>query len=255
MNVSYDFSGRVVLVTGAAEGIGAETAMTFAHAGAKVVAADIDAVKVEAIAAAINADGGSALALITDVSDSSSVADMVAESVKQFGRIDYAFNNAGVLGAYATITECRDEDWDRVISVNLSGVFYCLKHQLRQMREQGSGAIVNMSSTAGLVGYDAKLPAYSPSKHGVLGLTRTAALENAGWGIRVNAVCPGDIDTPMQEKYADLIGDGADTSALVPAEELGKARDVASAVMWLCSDGADFVNGHALAVDNGYTAQ
>jgi NAD(P)-dependent dehydrogenase (short-subunit alcohol dehydrogenase family) len=244
--------GKVALVTGAGGGIGRASAEIFVREGARgVVVVDVKKDGGEETVAGIRSAGGDAHYLDADVSDEDSVARMVRFAVDTYGALDCAHNNAGVSGVRAPLVECELAEWDRVVRVNLTSVFLCLKHELRQMVGQGGGAIVNTSSAAGLVGIPG-LPHYVASKHGVLGLTKTAALEFARQGIRVNAVCPGGIDTPMMRAF---IGDDPETEramkAAQPTGELARAEQVAEAVVWLCSDAASFVNGETMVVDGG----
>jgi NAD(P)-dependent dehydrogenase (short-subunit alcohol dehydrogenase family) len=255
MNPTYDFTGQVALVTGASSGMGLTTAHAFAEAGAAVVLTDVNQDALQEATDALTAAGRQALAVVCDVSDEAAVAAAVRAGVDTFGRLDMAFNNAGI---QAPPTDAADEPadlFDRVNAVNLRGVWACMKHELAQMRTQGSGAIVNCSSLGGLVGLPGRA-AYHASKHGVIGLTRSAALEYAPRGVRINAVCPGTIATPM---VTDMIEKGeldpADAIANQPINRLGDASEIAAAVLWLCSPGASFVVGVALPVDGGYTAR
>ena len=251
MTPTYDFTGQVALVTGAASGLGLATARAFAEAGAAVVLSDIDAAALNTAAEALRAQGRRALGVVCDVADEAQAQDLVARTVDAFGRLDMAYNNAGVLGPMCDMTEETGEGFDQVNAVNLRGVWTCMKHELIQMRQQGSGAIVNCSSLGGLVGLPGRA-AYHATKHGVIGLTKSAALDNAGRGIRVNAICPGCIDTPM--------GDAIDPEAMKaflgeqPIGRMGRPEEIASAVLWLCSPGASFVLGVALPVDGGFVA-
>jgi NAD(P)-dependent dehydrogenase (short-subunit alcohol dehydrogenase family) len=244
----------VALVTGAAAGIGRAAAERFARGGARVVLSDV-AEEGEAVAAALRDEGRQALFVRCDVSRPEEVEALMRRCVEAYGRLDWAFNNAGIEGAQATTAECTVENWERVIGVNLTGVWLCMKHEIAQMLRQGGGAIVNCASVAGLVGFRG-LPAYTASKHALIGLTRTAALEYAPEGIRVNAVCPGVIRTAMIERVTG--GDPAREAQLVAAEPMGRMgtpEEVAEAVAWLCSDAAAFVTGTAMPVDGGYVAQ
>lgn len=248
-------AGGVALVTGAASGIGRATAEAFAREGARVVVSDVAAGAGEAVAAAIRERGGQAVFAACDVSRPEQVEALVARTVEAFGRIDLAFNNAGVEGETAPTAECTEANWDRVIGINLKGVWLCMREEIPRMLAQGGGAIVNCSSVAGLVGFTG-IAAYAASKHGLIGLTRTAALEYAARGIRVNAVCPGVIRTPMVERFTG--GDPEAEARLVASEPIGRMgtpEEVAAAVLWLCSDAASFVTGHALAVDGGFAAR
>jgi NAD(P)-dependent dehydrogenase (short-subunit alcohol dehydrogenase family) len=255
MNPTYDFSGQVALVTGAAAGMGLDTARAFATSGAAVVLADVDE---EALATAtdeLTAAGHRALGVTCDVADEDQVAGLVRRTVAEFGRLDMTYNNAGIMFPLADAADEPAEAFDRVTAINLRGVWACMKHELHQLREQGTGAIVNCSSLGGLVGNPGRA-AYHATKHGVLGLTKSAALEYAPRGIRINAVCPGTIETPM---VADMISKGeltvADAVAGQPIGRLGRGDEIAAAVLWLCSPGASLVVGVALPVDGGYTAR
>ena len=255
MNPTYDFHGQVALVTGAAAGMGLATAQAFAHSGAAVLLADRDEAAVKEASASLTATGHQAVAATCDVSDEEQVAAMVKRAVDEFGRLDMAFNNAGIINPATDSADESTEDFDRVNAVNLRGLWACMKHELRQMRTQSEGAIVNNSSLAGLVG-GAGRAAYTASKHGVLGLTKSVALDYAARGVRVNAICPGTIETPMVEDMiakGDLDKDVA--TALEPMGRIGQPSEIAAAVLWLCSPGASFVTGVALPVDGGYTAQ
>lgn len=251
MNPNYDFSGQVALVTGAASGMGRVTAKAFAEAGAAVVLIDRDALKLQKVAAEIVEAGGKAVSLAGDVADESLAKAAVERAISEFGRLDMAYNNAGVLGPMCPMVEETGEGYDTVNAVNLRGVWTFMKHELIQMRKQGSGAIVNCSSLGGLVGLPGRA-AYHATKHGVIGLTKSAALDVAAEGIRVNAICPGCIDTPM--------GDGIDPEAMKgflkeqPIGRVGRPEEIASVVLWLCSAASSFVLGVALPVDGGFTA-
>ena len=252
-NHVLDFNGKVALVTGAASGMGLATAHAFAEAGAAVVLADVKEDAVKAAAHTLVAAGHKTLAVCCDVSDDAQVSAMVERTVAAFGRLDAAFNNAGVMARIAPVTESTRDDWDGVIGINLRGVWACMKHELRQMERQGSGAIVNNASVGALTG-NPGIASYIASKHGVVGLTRTAALEVVKRGIRVNAVNPGLIDTQLardvvagdEQAYAEL-------EKHVPIGRAGHPEEIASAVLWLCSPGASYVVGQALTVDGGMT--
>ncbi len=247
--------GKVALVTGAGSGIGRSTALLFASDGAKVVAADVVVDGGEETVNMIKGAGGQAIFVKTDVTQADEVEAMVRKTVEDYGRLDYAFNNAGIEGEPVSLTRCSEESWDRVLSVNLKGVWLCMKHEIRQMLKQGGGAIVNTSSVAGLVGFGGN-PAYVAAKHGVVGLTKSAALQYAQRGIRVNAVCPGVIATPMNKRLLDEHPElETMLTGMEPVGRMGTPEEVARAVVWLCSDEASFVTGQPLAVDGGLVAQ
>lgn len=252
MNISFE--NKVALVTGAASGLGLATAKSFAESGASVALADWNEEAVRSAAKELSAQGHKALAIRCDVSDDADVEAMVEQTVAAFGHLDAAYNNAGVQNILAETADATREDFDRVTSINLRGVWCCMKFELRQMRKQGSGAIVNCSSIGGLVG-GAGRGTYHAAKYGVLGLTTSAALEYAAKGIRINAVCPGLIQTPMSEQMAaNGQADALDAMLKdVPIARLGRPEEIADAVLWLCSSASGFVVGHALTVDGGYT--
>jgi NAD(P)-dependent dehydrogenase (short-subunit alcohol dehydrogenase family) len=253
--VNESFEGKVALVTGAGSGIGLATAKAFAEASASVVLADRHEEAVHAAARELTADGRKVIAVRCDVADDAEVASMIEQTISTFGRLDAAFNNAGVMQHRIETAEISGDEWDRVMAVNLRGVWSCMKHELRQMLRQGGGAIVNCSSIGGVIGVPG-LAAYHAAKHGVIGLTKTAALEYAARGIRINAVCPGTVDTPMAQSLTG--GDPKILAEFLKDEPIGRLaapEEIAAAVMWLCSPGASYVAGHALLVDGGYTAR
>jgi len=251
MNISFE--GKVALVTGAGSGLGLATAKAFAESGASVVLADVNEKAVRSAADELSSLGHKALAVRCDVADDAEVEAMVGKTVAVFGRLDAAYNNAGVQNVVAEAADATRDDFDRVMSINLRGVWSCMKFELRQMLKQGSGAIVNCSSIGGLVG-GPKRGTYQASKHGVLGLTKSAALDYAARDIRINAVCPGIIHTSMLDKMMATQADALHAMLKdVPIGRLGRPEEIASAVLWLCSSAASFMVGHALAVDGGYT--
>jgi NAD(P)-dependent dehydrogenase (short-subunit alcohol dehydrogenase family) len=250
-----DMAGRVALVTGAASGIGRASAHLFAVRGASVMIADLDPAAAAGTASDIADNTDSRVeSCEVDVADPDQVAAMLAATVDAFGRLDAAVNNAGTPGTYKPFAEQRLDDWQRTVDINLTGTFVCLQAELGVMTAAGAGAIVNVASAAGLMGF-ANLPAYVASKHGVVGLTKSVALEFARSGIRVNAVCPGNVHTPMLEGFT-----GGDQKALqgmgrvTPIGRLAQPSEIAEAIVWLCSDAASFVTGHAMAVDGGVLA-
>src|SRR5437899_7123210 len=252
--MKISFENRVALVTGGGSGLGLATAKAFAESGASVVLADWHEKSVRSAAEELAAEGHKTLAIVCDVSNDAQVKNMVEQTVTSFGRLDAAYNNAGIQNFLADTADSPRDDYDRVMAINLRGVWSCMKFELRQMRKQGSGAIVNCSSLGGLVG-GAQRGTYHAAKHGVLGLTKSAALEYAAKGIRVNAVCPGLIDTPMSAK---MIAEGQKEALeemlkLVPIGRHGRPEEIADAVLWLCSDRSSLVVGQSIAVDGGFT--
>jgi NAD(P)-dependent dehydrogenase (short-subunit alcohol dehydrogenase family) len=252
--------GKIALVTGAASGIGRATALTFAREGAKLIIADMNVDGGQQTVHMITEQGGEAIFVRTDVSQAVEVQALISQAVATYGRLDCAYNNAGISGTgvagdqRALTADYPAERWQQVLAINLTGVWFCMKYELAQMVHQGSGTIVNTASAAGLVG----LPyasAYVASKHGVVGLTKTAALEYAQQGIRVNCVCPGVIETPMTARGLSNPARRAGIIATEPIGRVGIPEEVAEAVVWLCSDAASFVTGHAMTVDGGYVAQ
>ncbi len=249
--------GKSALVTGGASGIGRATALAFAREGAWVAVADLTPEGAQRTVAAIEAQGGQAVAVACDVTDDAAVEAMVAAAVNAFGGLDCAFNNAGIAPFQVNaggqkIADVAPEAWGRILDVNLTGVWRCLRHEVAQMRRQGTGgAIVNTASVGGLVGLRTS-SAYATAKHGVVGLTRVAAVDHAEENIRVNAVCPGYIETPMTEDTMRRRGESI--MARVPMARMGRPEEIAEAVVWMCSERAGFVTGVAWAVDGGYTA-
>ena len=252
--MSIDFQGKVVLVTGGTSGIGRDAAVLFAKAGAKVVVAGRRETEGAESVALVRAAGGEALFVKTDVGKASEVQALVEKTVGRFGRVDVAFNNAGIEGHWVPITQQTEDEFDSVININLKGVWLCLKYEIEQILKQGGGGvIVNMSSVAGLIG-SAGAAAYVASKHGVIGLTKTAALENALNGIRINAVCPAVIETAMAER---AFADPAINKAVLahhPMGRFGKPMEIAEAVLWMCSEGSSFMTGQTLVLDGGFLA-
>jgi NAD(P)-dependent dehydrogenase (short-subunit alcohol dehydrogenase family) len=254
MTVRYDYTGQVAMVTGASAGMGQAAARAFAEAGASTVLVDLNEAAVRAVADELAGAGHDVLALVGDVSDEAQVASAVANVLSVYGRLDAAFNNAGIIMPPLKTADTDNAIFDRVVAVNLAGVWNSLKHELIQMRKQRSGAIVNNSSIAGLKGSSVR-SAYTATKHAVLALTKSAALEEGGQGIRVNAVCPGTIITPMVERMiaaGELDGDASAAASAIP--RLGRVDEIAEAVLWLCSPGASYVTGVALPVDGGLAA-
>jgi NAD(P)-dependent dehydrogenase (short-subunit alcohol dehydrogenase family) len=249
------FSGKVALVTGGSSGIGRATSVAFAREGASVVFADIDEAGAEETMGMIESAGGKAVFVRADVSKAADVKAIVDKAIHDFDRLDFAHNNAGIDGEFASIVANTEENFDHVIGVNLKSVWLGMKYQIPEMRKRGGGAIVNSASVAGLVAFRTMGP-YVASKHGVIGLTKAAALEYSNFGIRVNAICPGAIRTPMIDAF---INNDTETersmSALQPIGRMGKPEEVAGLVLWLCSDAAKFITGASIAIDGGIVAQ
>jgi NAD(P)-dependent dehydrogenase (short-subunit alcohol dehydrogenase family) len=252
MNISFE--NKVALITGAGSGLGLATAKAFAKSGALVVLADWNEKAVRSAAEELSAKGHKALAVQCDVSDDAQVAALIQKTLATFGRLDAAYNNAGVQNLLAETADTTREDYDRVMGVNLRGVWSSMKFELQVMRKQGSGAIVNCSSLGGLVG-GAERGIYHAAKHGVLGFTKSAALEYAARGIRINAICPGLIQTPMSDQMV-AAGQGEALKALekmIPMARVGRPEEIASTVLWLCSEAASYVTGQSISVDGGFT--
>lgn len=253
--ITYDFTGKVAFVTGAAAGMGAATARAFAEAGASVAVVDRDAAAAARLATELIDAGAAATAIGCDVSDEQQVKNAVDTTVSAYGRLDMAFNNAGIMLPPVGAAQETADAFDQLVAVNLRGVWASMKYELAQMRLQGSGTIVNCSSLGGLVGGNGRAT-YHATKHGVIGQTKSVALEYAPLGVRVNAVCPGTIDTPMVQRM--ITGGELDphaSLAAIPMGRLGRAEEIAAAVLWLCSDASSYVTGVALPVDGAYTAQ
>ena len=251
MNISFE--KQVALVTGAASGIGLATAKAFAQSGASVALADWNEKAVRSAAEELAGQGHKTLAIRCDVADDAQVEAMVGQTVAAFGRLDAAYNNAGVQNELAEAADQTREDFDRVVGINLRGVWSCMKFELRQMRKQGSGTIVNCSSLGGLVGSPER-GIYHAAKHGVLGLTKSAALEYTARGIRINAICPGLIQTPMSDQMV-AAGQGEALKEMeksIPMGRIGRPEEIANAVVWLCSDAASYVTGQSISVDGGF---
>jgi NAD(P)-dependent dehydrogenase (short-subunit alcohol dehydrogenase family) len=247
------FAGKVAFVTGAGSGMGRTTALAFAREGAAVAAADIAEHGNQETVRMIEEGGGQALAVYCDVSRPDDVKAALGRSVDAFGKLNIAFNNAGIEQPLRATAELTEEEWDRIIAINLRGVFVCMRYEIPLMLEQGAGAIVNTSSGAGVKGF-AGQAAYTAAKHGVIGLTRAAALDYAPFNIRVNAICPGIIDTEMMQRFTGGTAAGRDrVIAQEPIGRMGTPDEIAAAALWLCSDAASFVVGHALVVDGGQT--
>lgn len=251
--MTTDLAGRVVFVTGAGVGIGRATALAFADAGADVALVSIGADDLHETARLVEARGRRAHAVVADVADGGAIATAVASTEEVLGRLDFAVNNAGIEQPVTSVEETAEDDWNRLIAVNLTGVFLSMKQQIPAIRRQGGGAIVNLSSGAGVMGIRGQA-AYAATKHGVLGMTKSAALEVAAEGIRINAICPGIIETPMMGRFSGGTPEGRErVIAQAPVGRMGRPEEIASAALWLCSDLGGFAIGHALVVDGGQT--
>jgi NAD(P)-dependent dehydrogenase (short-subunit alcohol dehydrogenase family) len=245
------FTGKVAIVTGGSSGMGRAAALAFEREGANVVVADTNVQDGEETVRRFKDSGAEALFVPADVSQATAVEALVNTTIATYGRLDYAFNNAGINEEHGPLTDCTEAEWDRIISINLKGIWLCMKYEIPQMLKLGRGVIVNTASVVGLTG-GRGFPAYVASKHGIIGLTKAAALDYGKQGIRVNAVCPGTIYTSMYERR---VGNDPETTARIiseiPLQRLGQPQDIAEAVIWLCSEGASFVTGHSLVVDGG----
>ncbi|NNC36177.1 MAG: glucose 1-dehydrogenase [Acidimicrobiales bacterium] len=249
---------KIAMVTGSGAGIGRQTALKFAAEGAKVVVSDVNRKDGEETASQIRKSRGDAIFIRADVSKKADVENLIAKTIATYGRLDCAVNNAGILGSMANLVEQDDDNFDRIVDVNIKGVFYCMRAEIDAMLKTNGGAIVNLASIAGLIGFPG-LAAYVASKHAVNGLTKNGALEYAKDGIRVNSICPGGINTDMLDSVADQATDGAQNSRqmmdpLHPMGRIGEPEETAAAIVWLCSPEASFVTGVHLPVDGGYVA-
>lgn len=246
---------RVALITGAGSGIGRASALAFSKAGAKVVAVDIDKCNGNATVEEIKKQNGEAIFVKTDVSQAAQVETMIGKVLRIYGKLDYAHNNAGIEGELASTTDCSEENWEKVIKTNLKSIWLCMKYEIPHMVRQTHGVIVNTSSVYGLVGSERGLPAYVASKHGIIGLTKTAALEYATLGIRINTVCAGAVDTPFRQRLLIKSQRGCEDSKRYPLGRIAEPREVAEVVTWLCSDAASFITGSTIVADGGLTAR
>ena len=253
--MTEQFKGKVALITGGGAGIGRATALAFSKAGAKVVIGDVMREDGEETAALIRQSGGDAFFANSDISKSAEVESLMNTAASRYGRLDFACNNAGIEGETVLLADSSEENWDKTMDINLKGVWLCLKYEIRQMLQQGGGAIVNIASTMGLVAHKGIVP-YVASKHGVIGLTKAAALDYADANIRINAVCPGVTRTKLVERTTTEFPEVMERlNAATPMGRICQPEEIANAVIWLCSDAASFITGHSLTVDGGFTVQ
>lgn len=253
--MELSFKGKVAFVTGAASGIGRATAIAFAEAGASVAVLDVNSDGGQETVAMIQRKDGKAVFFHCDVANEKSVREAIDKTVERLGGLDIAFNNAGIEGQLNVTEECTNENWNRVLQTNLTGVWYCMKHQIPILKQnKAGGAIVNCASIAGLIGFPL-IPAYAASKHAVVGLTKTAALELATKNVRVNCVCPGVIETPMIDRFTSEKVSKSDLMRSEPVGRMGTPEEIANGVLWLSSPAASFVTGHTLVIDGGWVAQ
>lgn len=249
------FKNKIALVTGASSGIGKASAIAFSNAGATVVLADKNTVGANDTLVKVQKYSRNSVFIKTDLSESTSIASLFNKVSEKFGRLDYALNNAGIVGETAKTADCTEENWEYVIRNNLTSVWLCLKYEINQMNKHDFGAIVNMSSVYGIVGCERGLPAYVASKHGIVGLTRTAALEYANSGIRINVICPGAIDTPFRQQLQTDCTENTNINNRYPIGRIGTAKEVADAVIWLCSNSSSFITGSVITIDGGLTSK
>ena len=249
-----DFTGKVAFITGAGTGIGRSAALAFAQAGARVVAADVSAENSQETVRLVTEQGGKALAVTCDVLHSEDIQAALDKTIAKFGRLDYAFNNAGVEQEKTPLADLDEAEWERIVNTDLRGVFLCMKHEIPLLLKQGGGAIVNTSSGAGVKGIPGQ-GAYAAAKFGIIGITKSAALDYAAQNIRINAVCPGFIATPMMDRFSGGTQEGREEIIKQePVGRMGEPEEIANAAVWLCSDAASFIIGHALVMDGGQTA-
>ena len=255
MTMTYDFSNKVVSITGAGSGFGRLAATRFSAAGARLVLSDIDGAALQAVADELGADGGSVLTSVCDVVDESQVAAMFERAEQEFGGVDIAINNAGIIHDLVRTAEISEEVFDRNIAVNLKGTFLCMRHELRQMTKKGAGKIINMASASGLIG-SPFLSVYAAAKHGVVGLTRSAAVEYGRKGIQINALCPAFSSTPMLDAVVEARGEKVLDGIVgaIPMQRLAEPEEIVNAILWLSSDDNSFMNGAAVSIDGGLVA-